>query len=439
VASARPRLAARLGLALAWALRFDESSAVARDAARGIAETESRDAAADYLAAFATALNEAGGLHCFGLVAREGLDYAGERRDLTWAVLKASEIVERELDGTGLGLPTDSAERREVAVILEASQVTAGISYGFLPWTSRSEILTRDRAPSRYYVVGNYRQGIPLLREDAVESERVGKIGRAVAAWAAVSRFHVALGEFCEGRDARRRAGALAERLPGPSYGVAQLIGAEDEWRLAQDEGWDDPMHEVGPGVGQLEMWWYWAGVHGGIARLHAHMGRVEPAMRRLKAVLPAIECSSAWAENYPRLACDAADTLWLTERRDHIETIERNLRAKVIDPDFRYPMMDGRLAMARLCALQHRYDEARDWFARARAVLDEQGARPLRAIVDHDEALMYARRGEPGDAGRARPLLEAALAQFRSLGMPGWIRRAEALRERCETSGEGS
>jgi len=90
--------------------------------------------------------------------------------------------------------------------------------------------------------------------------------------------------------------------------------------------------------------------------------------------------------------------------------------------------MMDGRLALARLCALRRRYDEARDWFAKARTVLDEQGARPLRAIVDYDEALMYARRGAPGDSERARPLLDAALRQFRTLGMPGWIRRAEAL-----------
>ena len=136
------------------------------------------------------------------------------------------------------------------------------------------------------------------------------------------------------------------------------------------------------------------------------------------------------------RIACDAAETLWLTERTDHIEVIERNLREKVIEPDFRYPMMDGRLALARLCALQRRYDEAVEWFAKARTVLDEQGARPLRAIVDYDEALMYARRGAAGDPERARPLLDAALRQFRTLGMPGWIRRAEALLKSCAARG---
>ena len=107
---------------------------------------------------------------------------------------------------------------------------------------------------------------------------------------------------------------------------------------------------------------------------------------------------------------------------------IERNLRTKVVEPDFRYPMMDGRLALGRLCAVQGRHEEAAEWFAKARTALDEQGARPLRAIVDYDEALMYVRRGAAGDRERAAPLLEAALAQFRGLEMTGWIRRAESL-----------
>src|SRR5262245_20521515 len=44
----RPRLRARLGLALAWSLRFEEARVVARDAAADIAEAEGREAAADY-------------------------------------------------------------------------------------------------------------------------------------------------------------------------------------------------------------------------------------------------------------------------------------------------------------------------------------------------------------------------------------------------------
>ena len=164
------------------------------------------------------------------------------------------------------------------------------------------------------------------------------------------------------------------------------------------------------------------------IARVHARRGRVERALRRLSKVIPAIERAPGWSESYVKIACDAAETLWLTDRTDDAAIVERNLREKVVAPDFRCPMMDGRLALARLCALQGRTDEAVEWFAKARVVLDEQGARPLRAIVDYDEALMYARRGADGDRERAQPLLEAALAQFRILGMRGWIRRAEHL-----------
>ncbi len=155
-----------------------------------------------------------------------------------------------------------------------------------------------------------------------------------------------------------------------------------------------------------------------------------------LGSLLAPLERAPAWAPNYSLIACHAALTLWNLERTDHIEVIERNLREKVVAPDFRYPMRDGRLALARLCALQGRYEEAADWFAKARKVLDEQGARPLRAIVDYDEALMYHRRAEAGDPStslraskeRAAPLLDAALQQFRELGMSGWIRRAEDL-----------
>jgi hypothetical protein len=60
-----------------------------------------------------------------------------------------------------------------------------------------------------------------------------------------------------------------------------------------------------------------------------------------------------------------------------------------------------------------------------------EQGARPRLAVCDHDEARMYARRADPGDADRARALLDAACAQYEAIGMTGRLRRADELRAR--------
>jgi hypothetical protein len=128
-------------------------------------------------------------------------------------------------------------------------------------------------------------------------------------------------------------------------------------------------------------------------------------------------------------LICIVIEALWVLERRDHVEILERNLREKTLAADFRSPGTDARLSLARLCALTGRFDEAREWFEKARHVLDEQGARPLRAITDFDEAWMEVRRGGAGDRQRALTLLDAARGPFESIGMPGWLRREEELR----------
>ena len=85
----RTRILSRLGLTLTWALDFESARLVAHDAAVCIAVADGPAAAADYLAGVVTALNDAGA-HNYtgkcGLVV-QGLEYAGERRDTTWAIL----------------------------------------------------------------------------------------------------------------------------------------------------------------------------------------------------------------------------------------------------------------------------------------------------------------------------------------------------------------
>lgn len=107
------------------------------------------------------------------------------------------------------------------------------------------------------------------------------------------------------------------------------------------------------------------------------------------------------------------------------------------LEPDFRNPMTDARLSLAVLCGLLHRFDEAAEWFAKGRAVVDEEGARPQRARADFHEARMYLRRGAAGDGERAARLLHAALEQFRAIGMTGWARRAEEMLAQREAAAD--
>ena len=171
------------------------------------------------------------------------------------------------------------------------------------------------------------------------------------------------------------------------------------------------------------------AGARAGAAHIYAEIGRVEDSLDVLSETMLAIERGSGSSDMYPLVALAAAETLWILQRRDYIESIERNVLQKIIEPDFRYPMRDARRSMAHLCALQGRYDEARDWFAKARGVLEEDGQRPLRALVDFDEALMWVRRGRRGDRERASPApAMRPSSTFSAIGMPGWEKRANEL-----------
>jgi hypothetical protein len=169
------------------------------------------------------------------------------------------------------------------------------------------------------------------------------------------------------------------------------------------------------------ERHWGSAGITSIGARGQARIGRTEAALSLLGQPVRALSTAPAWAPNYARTACEVAETLWLLDRRDHLAVVERALRDKALPADFRFPMTDARLALARLCALDRRTIEAVQWFDSARSVLDAQGARPLRAVVDHDQAVMHLRDGDPTAAA---PWVAAAHAEFGRLKMTGWARR---------------
>jgi hypothetical protein len=174
---------------------------------------------------------------------------------------------------------------------------------------------------------------------------------------------------------------------------------------------------------------WGRAGGHASRAFRLAFAGRDEDAQSAVVRALPAVQRAGGGVVGYTPLICRCCEALWHVGRADFAGILEQSLLTKTLAGDFRCPGVDARRAMAQLCALTGRPAEAHEWFERARAVLDEQGARPLRALVDLDEAWMEVRRGRHGDRERARALLDVACEQFHVIGMPGWIEHAEALR----------
>jgi class 3 adenylate cyclase/tetratricopeptide (TPR) repeat protein len=424
----RPRLLGRLGIVLAWALAYEEAVEVASEAAAAIAEQEDKHAAAEYLSDAAYVCAMAGGIVRSWELARNGLAYAG-LRDVAWARLICFDYQRREAeDPQHPGIPRDTEERREAARILrEARLDPLGPAPMEAVFDTREEALTSTNLVVLLGWGGEFAPCLPLLEVEATEAERLGRLARAARAWAMKSYCETALGRLDAARADLGTANSLAARLGAPLFPV---LYAQDSLALALDEGWDELAAIAGPLARSKDPALAWAigGLAATAARAAARRGKVDEARGFLEQLLPWLERAPAWTTNYTIMVTYAAETLWLLATVDHAEVVERGLRDKLLGPDFRCPMLDGRSALARLCVLKGRHDEARSWFGHARRVLAEQGARPLLAIADYDEALMYVRRAHPGDFERARPLLDAAGLQFEEIGMTGWIRQAEEL-----------
>ena len=433
-----PRLRARLGLALAWSLRFDEAVRAARAAAEEIATVEGDQAAAGYLAEVAAACGNAGSTEHAWQLAEPGLAYAGERRDTVWATLALLDVDRREAaDPEYPGIVLDIPERHQALGVLDRAGALTG-RLDLLRYTAMAVYGTRERIPPeiaedasvRLFFLGDYAGALPRFTAETAEARTRGQLAREAYCHRCVARCWIALGHLEAGRAALAEAHAVADRIAAGPWGwqpFHAILGTEVALALATDEGWEDleslNAQMFGKRIGAL--WWAQSGNAATTAVGYARLGRPpELALQLVAAVLPALERASPWALTYLQTACDAAEALWLLDRRDHLAVIEAALRDKALPADFRFPMMDARLALARLCAVDGRHEEASQWFAEARVTLDGQGARPLRAIVDFDEALMRRRAGRP-DA--ARPLLDTAVDQFARLGMTGWLRRAKA------------
>jgi tetratricopeptide (TPR) repeat protein len=438
----RPRLLARLGLALAWSLQNDDACRVASQAGDLLAASEGNDAAADYLADAAMAVYASAFDPRGWALAEQGLRYVGNHRDLTWARLASFDLARREASDPDFpGIRLDLPERHEISRIGLAN-LPALLQRGALPFpimalvfTSREDAIQRGGMSHQVmaYIAGEYIRALALGNQFAALHVERGQLARAAAVFTNIANCQSALGNPAASREALAHAIELAERVGNPPYValLIQFVHLNHTWTRGEGYGF------LLPGIERLladdppEIRLLRAPLWATSAFAYAYEGRREDALRALERTLPAIERAAGWAIAYTMVVTSAIEALWVVERRDHIEVLERNLREKTLAPDFRDPHIDARLSLARLCALTGRFDEAREWFEEARRVLEEQGARPLRAITDFDEALMEVRRGEVGNRERALALLDAARDPFESIGMPGWLRRAEELRQR--------
>jgi hypothetical protein len=277
------------------------------------------------------------------------------------------------------------------------------------------------------FACGQFQQARHLC--DTLLDEAAGVPASTTALHAIAARLAAVTGDH-DGADRHLAVGDdLLPRLAPLSNPIFQHFAAHllvEEVRGVYGE--PDALDPLLPFVDSPDTRWAALATVLGAARAHARHGHVDRALSVLATAVPVLDRADARAPNYPLVVTFAADILWLVERTDHLDIIERNLRTKVIDPDWRYPEVDGRHAMALLCALDSRFDEARDWFAQARAVLAVEGTEPLIVPVDRDEAIMELRRGASGDRTRVAHCIAAARAGAAHPAMAGWHAQLDQL-----------
>jgi DNA-binding CsgD family transcriptional regulator len=157
-------------------------------------------------------------------------------------------------------------------------------------------------------------------------------------------------------------------------------------------------------------------------AQAFACGGEVDRAREVLGNILPELESAELIDTQAQGLAGAA---VWELRAKD---LAERLLPYALVlsDSGGREGYMTSReLTVARLSAVLGRFDQAVDYFGRARVTLERRDQRVLRAIVDYDEALARVAHQEPG----AARLLAEASARFQQLGMHEWSRRAASLK----------
>jgi DNA-binding CsgD family transcriptional regulator len=153
-------------------------------------------------------------------------------------------------------------------------------------------------------------------------------------------------------------------------------------------------------------------------AQAFACAGEVDRAREVLGYILPELESAELIDTQAQGLAGAA---VWELRAADFAERLLPYALA-LSDTGGREGYMASReLTVARLSAVLGDFDQAVDYFGRARVTLERRDQRVLRAIVDYDEALARLAHRQPG----APQLLAQAGARFEQLGMREWSRRA--------------
>jgi DNA-binding CsgD family transcriptional regulator len=276
--------------------------------------------------------------------------------------------------------------------------------------------------------LGAYKEASSWAGEYLAAAERYGSPVDHIRAALLLAQCNAMLGDFASAEESLAAAGVGIERLPPAERPLAEQLAAELALAHYRDGDWA----ALGARAADLTAE---PTPHGLLLTAERSLAAARLGDRSLAGGLldDVLEVAAAWPPlTYLR---DSALLVGLTVAWE-CGWAQHAVRGRALVALSAAAGIGGNhaatleLASARLHALGGQLDEARAVFAAQRAALEEAGLRPLRAILDHDEAIAIAAAGESGYA-EAVALLGAAARAFEELGMTGWHGRSTRLIER--------
>ena len=256
-------------------------------------------------------------------------------------------------------------------------------------------------------------------------SQRYGSPRDVLHARLLLAQSQAALGYLAAASDTAGEAQMELADLPPEAAFDDEVLATQAVIAHYRDGEWPDLAVRLGQAAGRPAPASLLLGAE--LAVAHTRMGHESEARKLLPDVLEA--CAQLPPLTYHRdtalLAALAA--AWELGAAEHAVRGRALLELAHADGVGGQPHGTLRLGRARMLSLAGDVDEARSLFAEERPALEAAGLRPLRAILDHDEAITIAAAGS-GDLSAATELLEAAAGQFEALDMAGWHDRAQRL-----------
>ena len=463
-AFASAELLCQLAIAEAEALLLSDARRSAEEAlARLSASGTEPKAIAAFLATVARVLKDGGAPHAlWEPLVQRGLALLGDERDLLWArltlLLDWTEPIAtgainagrwRGCDPQAVAIARARGDEDDYARTLEpydwrTRQETDAVLTQARTWQHPAAILWALDVVGRDLAFrhGAFHEAAERFQELLITSTRYGSIPGQAEALEKLAGCQLVLGELALAQQTAQRAREMVARLGSMhrlhvvvEVGLASAVAyyLDGDWPALADAA---TRFVERPEAARSPLGLF---VAANAANNQSRAGNEAEARRILEAllaVLPAMPPAMYVHNGTVNIAAAGVWELGAVEWAATCRQLALDVIAAGIGGHF---MGSHELTVARMAALLGDMAEASTYFLRARTELEASRRRPLHAIVDYDEALALLRVGS-ADFVRALQLLDAALAQFRTLGMEAWAKRTKVYQERlalrrCPTS----